>query len=303
MKFLPEERKKSRLNKLFLLVFHGGLVCYLFLHNLMIPFVRNIGSSQFLLDGLQYYFFPQFILFIAFLYSDISKKKKSFIPILVTLNFAILFFSAFFLLMNLKDGVSVKEFSISISIVAIFIFFIGFFLYFKKFFLWDFPQVYSHYILGLLLGLGLNFLINSDLIYSERQSVIIKKKDFETKLESIKIHLPADGFTDRNVIINFEGFKKKYGLYPQNSGIIILNKTSNKYLIRLEYIKNKKWYFKKIISIGAFKKKNILIEENGIYRLYSPSSKDLGIYIIVMGSDLFDKGQYIIKRKGIEVKK
>ena len=55
--------RRDVLDKWFLLVFHGGLVGYLLLHNLAIPLVQNWGQGASPWRGLQYYFFSPGIAF------------------------------------------------------------------------------------------------------------------------------------------------------------------------------------------------------------------------------------------------
>ena len=288
-------------NKIFLLVFHGGLVCYLLLHNLAMPLVKNIGQKNPLFEEIQFYFIPQLILFLFFLKTNLKEKKENFIPFIISFNFSILLFSIFILFRSLQDGISRYEFSIVISMVSISIFFLVFFLRFRRFFLWSFPKVKAQYFIGLLLG----YVFVLILPITERQEesrpieVIREKKFLETKYQ---LTLPTNPEVSNKIaFLTYDNFKPKFVTIHSNSHLTILNQSGEKQVIRLEYHRNDKWFFKRVYNLS--KNKNIVLdnlENKKIYRLRSSNNKKLGSFYIIKGVELFIPGNYILSEKGLE---
>ena len=297
MKIPNKYKDKERINKLFLLVFHGGLLCYLFLHNFLLPLVRNIGQGKPLLNELHYYFIPHGMLFLSFFFAKFSKKEKNTVPLFVALNLTILIFSIVFFMFDINDGLTVEEFTDLISLISMSCFFLGLFIYFKKFFLWNISLMKYQYLIGI--SLGIIFIFFHERISSQKKIITtIPTSIQQNDITEIKINLPSSKFSKNEIAILKSGFKNTHGLFPLNTKIKLINHTNKKHLLRLEYIKNKKWYFKKIISLDKKNQNIINIKEKNIYRLRSPSSK-LGYFILIIGSDIYDKGIYILDKKGL----
>ena len=283
----------SRMDRLFLLVFHGGLVGYLLLHNVLIPVTRNWGQGLFLLDSLQYYFLPQLMLWIAF-----AKNYK--VSWALGFNVGISIVALAQLLFSLSDGISTHEFSTAISLAAMAFFFLGFSLYFKKFF---FPPGYTHLLMATLVGvavMGVSYGLGGPGTQHTAHAPILRETR-SPPAATTTLKLPSQNYSQGPIAILTHGFEHPYGLYPNGSSLAIVNKSPRRHLIRVEYIKNHRWYFKRIVPIAPKEQKSLALHGRGIYRLRSPSSKELGLFIAVTGSELFDPGAYRIDAKGLEV--
>ena len=280
--------KTSSLDKPFLLVFHGGFVGYLLLHNFIIPIIGNIGKGYPVLSEVSWYFLTHGWLFYVFAktkrYGDIS------LPFII--NASIFLFSIVVILMDLKDGISTTEFSRLISLTAMSIFFLGFFIRFKNFFSWhtSFKKIFSGFFMGFIFVICQSFL--------QKESIPEKKESTDKKERPLVVlSLPSSNFSQNTIEIT-SNFKDSVVRLPMDSSPVLKNNTTKTHLIRLEYIKNKRWYFKKIIKLKKGEEKSLSLKTKGFYRLYSPSSK-IGICHIIVGSDLFKKGDYLLSKKGL----
>ncbi len=299
---LLEEERQSRVNKLFLLVFHGGLVCYLFLHNFIIPLVKNLGQNNFILKDFQYYFIPQLWLWFIFVKIDLSRKKESNLPLVITFNVVIGVVSLGFLLINLRDGFSTNEFSTSISLMAIGCFFLGFFIYFKKFFLWNLNRFKKQYFGGFVIGIIFACFQNNTTLTKPIVSAVKENKKINYIDKTVvRVSLPSNRFTSGKIAIKGSGFENQYSLLSKDRDIILMNQSTVKYLIRIEYMRDENWYFKKVVNIKPNSQTSVSLPGQGIYKFNSPSRKKIGFYILVKGSDLFEKKTYFLSDKKIEV--
>ncbi|MCY4643497.1 MAG: hypothetical protein OXB88_02670 [Bacteriovoracales bacterium] len=279
------------MDRLFFLVFHGGLVGYLILHNVLIPAVKHWKSGLLIFGHIQYYFLPHLILLLGFI------QKIRLFGIL-GFNLGVLMASLVWLLYSVADGISTKEFSIGISLTAIIFFFFGFFIYFKKFFT---REKYSHLWIGGLIGLlstGLFYGIDSE---KEKKTSDIIRSSNDKKSSSLTFNLPSTDYQVGEINILDQGFQSSYALYPEEPKIILSNQSAKSHLIRIEYMREGRWHFKRIFKIARGQKKALPIIKRGIYRLRSPSSKELKILVIVIGSNRFKKGTYMIDIKGLRI--
>ncbi len=293
------------MDKWFLLVFHGGLVGYLLLHNLAIPLVQNWGQDATPWRGLQYYFFPQALLFAWFVKYGLSKKKAGLLPFLCGLNLSLWALSSILFVLDLRGGISTHQFTNGISLVAICCFFVGFFSYFQKFFHWRFPGTGAQYALAACLGSALAVLHHQQLKIPHDATASFPRSTAEAKSEILlELSLPAQNFDSPEIVIEANGFARKMSLLPeaQESPLALLNRSPEKHLIRLEHARQGRWYFKRIINLKAGESTPLPPLPKGFYRLRAPSSKNLGAHILVRGSESFAKGIYMFDNKGIEVR-
>lgn len=272
------------------------MVGYLIIHNLLIPLVRNLGAGGRPFDGVHYWFLLHIILLIQFFRYDFDNKPKSLIPLTIWASIYATSFGLIELLFSLLGKkVNVGHFSSAISILSIAIFFIGFFIYFKQFITWESKNPLKRQLVALSLGL-LHFGIQYNIEDHVGLKVIkksVKKEEVSHDYSSLGCQgaeLSLDSSTKvlspgPIEIINC-GFKYNLNLF-KGEDLLLTNNSKKEHLIRLERLSGKRWKFIKIIKPQPGEKLTLekkLFEEKGIYQLRSPTSKEIGIHIIINGN-------------------
>jgi len=307
--------KKKEVNlakeKIFLIVFHGGMVGYLWLHNLIIPLIRNLGTDRPLLLGIHFWFFYHTIILYKFFKYDFKKRSPSLIPFLIDSSF---FCSLFGILqMCWEFGHMVKpnlsQFSSTISLASIMIFFMGFFIYFKKFINWKLNNRPLHYLYSCIFGLSIFvFLYNIELHFStpptfwkssEKKEKSIKAKQRDKRLgcdPNFKVFSPSySGKVSNHSTIMSCGLSPNV-IRTNKNGIYVENISKSQAHLRLELLQQQRWNFIKIIKVKIKEKKNIsnqIFLKQGVYRLKSVTGNKLGIQIILNKKIFFPKTNII----------
>ena len=300
------------MTKPFLLVFHGGLVCYLFLHNFIIPIMRNWGQGNPFLQETGYYFVPHFYFWwvlsrLSFQKGFYEHKKEFHFPFSLSLNLTIALGSLGLWLMKLKDKLTPQEFSTGISLAAMGFFFLGFFSYFKNFFSMNWYKPKREYLTGFILGLGFIFLQNS-----LEFSAPIKEESQDKRLDlrqqrgahfTLHLALPSHSFTGEQIRLTTEGLERPLSLLPLKARAFLVNETEKKYLVRIEYLRNQRWYFKKVVNLRAKQTFPLDFVQRGIYKLHLPTQTHSKhpFHILVKGSNLFEKKSYLLRNKNVEI--
>ncbi len=302
---LKGRRRRPNLDKPFLLVFHGGLVGYLLIHNLAIPLVQNWGRGVPLWHGLQYFFIPQAILWCCFLNTRLNRQNGGFAPLAVALNLSWWALSCLLFGWQLGDGITTHLVSSGISLVAIACFWAGFFGHFQKFFRWRFPGHRWQYTVVVGLGLAASALqhrLSATPANAKAPPAAPARPAIESRV-ALTLRLPSSDFGPNEVVIESSGFAEAHLLRPADlaSSIWLVNRSRNKHLIRLERARRGRWSFKRVIPIKASERLRLPLDGQGLYKLHSPSSKHLGQHFLIQGSENFAVGTYVLDNKGVEV--
>lgn len=300
---LPERNAQMRINKLFLLVFHGGLVCYLTLHNLIMPLVKNLGQGAPWNTAIRYYFVPHFVLFFYFFKCKFDDSKNNSIFSWLVFLITIVVFAAIFVTQSIKKGATSTDFSDGISIISMTIFLLGYFLYFQKFFN-TFPKdSIIKGVLGLLLGVLFSF--GQELIY--QPPIEDKNRGRPTAPKKMKstvtstIELPSSNFGQNHWSYPL-GENKLPQLLPQETALIITNRASESLLLRIDLSKDEShWILKEMIKLSAGEKIQVLKGLKGLFKIYSPGHPNVPVTFLVKGSDKFTQGLYHLSKNKIEV--
>ena len=280
------------IKKIFLIIFHGGMVAYLVLHNLLIPMIRNFGAGQALFGGIHYWFALHLFLLFLFVRYDFVKRPKSIIPLTMWVSIYATILGTIELFHSLSvSKVNVGHFSSFISVACIGIFYIGFFIYFRPFINWNGNHLWQRHALALGLGLlhfgiQLNFEDHIGLIKKTR-SLVAEKKEIDHSKQGCQgsiIKLDKNFQTaGKDVVISSCGFVENTSLF-EDQNIHLINNSGKKHVIRLERLHQKRWRFVRPIIINDGKK-FIIRKDNfhldGIYQLRSPTSKEIGIHLII----------------------
>ncbi|MFZ8934910.1 MAG: hypothetical protein ACO2ZP_13535 [Bacteriovoracaceae bacterium] len=296
------------LKKIFLIIFHGGMVAYLILHNLLIPMVRNFGAGSALFSGVHYWFVLHLFVLFLFIQYDFHKKEKSLIPVTIWTSIYATILGTIELFYSLGvTKVNVGHFSSFISVACIGIFYIGFFIYFKTFINWKTEALWKRHALAIGLGL-LHFGIQMNI--EDHVGLIKIKKVIKLEKEKVDysefgckgsiIHLSKSVKPkSMDVIISGCGFVENLSAF-KGKNINLINNSGKKHLVRFERLDETKWKLVRPITIRdgdkfVIRKDNFHLK--GIYRLRSPTSKAIGIHLIV--NDDIEKA-LIINPKGVQ---
>ena len=311
---MTEEHHPSHA-KLFLLVFHGGMVLYLLAHNLGIPIVRNLGMGNPWYWDLEFFWFLQVILFALFLNYDFEKPSKGTIPLLiyVTLYSTLLSIAQLIYLGSSSSKITLPFFSPTISLTSLSIFLVVFFLQFKKYFLWESSNVFRRHLLAIMMAIALVVVKNSLYVNPELKSKEISaKKNLPTFEESgckgshISFSLPLKTPLPKNSEILPCGFNFNLLHIKHGDKIEVKNSLGHPIHVRLDYFTDGSFVFKRIQvvqneEIFEFPKENF--DQDGIYRLITPSNPRLGIQILLKGDlNNLEKGNYFITPKTFEMR-
>lgn len=305
---IEENERKNKLNKMFLLVFHGGLVCYLILHNLIIPFVRNIGQGNMILQEVHYWFVPQSLLFFSFYFYPFGKKNPLTIFSLLGANIVAFGLGLIEILLSIGKGISVESFSSSISLLAIACFFLGYFVHFKKFYIWKGAEVFKIFILSLGIGGSFFFIQEKIVIHSSRpkQNPFVSEvnnEGIELKKNTVEIHLPKkENFSNSTLTLSDNGYYEKVSYFNKEQKVLIQNRSTKKHILRLERLNHGKWNFMIVLVLTKDELVEVSLKEKGIYRLRSPSSKEIGIHYIVRDAENFPDSTYSLTKNKVEIK-
>lgn len=297
--------------KIFLLVFHGGLVCYLILHNFLMPLIRGLGVGN--VVEFHYWFIPQIFLFITFFLSDFDNAKKNkIIDVLIDFSMMTVFLGlAFFINFLGKKKIDLEDFTSFISIISVGFFLLGYFIYFRKLISVP-PKSVKGFLISLSLalifvGLETSHNIPMDSTKKKNQVKVLEEENGFGGCEAseIKISLPHAYPLTREIEIKPCGFEKNIAAVSDH-GITLENKTSESYMVRVEVLENEKWKFQRIIKINKGSKTLIdstILTNPGIYRLKSPSSKELGLLVLLVGKEIqTEKVNYLIDPKSFVIK-
>jgi len=290
------DHHSNQINKIFLLVFHGGMVGYLLTHNLIVPIIRNFGMNAPLLSGIEFFWPFQVILFINFTLYDFDKKEKSLIPFLIyTTLYSTLIGILFLALSVLDKSVSLIHFGPAISLTSLFIFLLGFFGYFKRFFNWKIKNPIILHIFSLLLGLAIGWSYIKLEKPTKTQEVMQHTNTKENLDPSsmgcmgskvkFKVPLKNDIYSGE-VILKDCGFSHNLNRLKKGQDFILLNDTLRSHHFRLEYYRRGSWKFKKIEVLKKGESYTFpahFTSAHGIYRVKIPTDKKYGIQIIIVG--------------------
>ena len=300
-----ENRKKNNLDKKFLLIFHGGLVCYLTLHNLLIPIFRNFFQDNPFLLNVQYWFIPQITLFMAFVISPLNSERKTVIPKILGINLLVFALGIVEIIANFGGRFSIENFSSVISLISIAVFFIGYFSHFKKLYLGDSFHFVHDGIVSLVFGGGFFLLQYSLKAYNHPTSEKEVKEIVNEgeKIETVEINLPNDNFFNGNIILLSKEFSKGNVYYISSDRVIsVKNETNKKHVLRLEKLRGTKWDFVRAIFIGSGMMAQIPTRDETIYRIRAPTGKEIGSFYIVKGSHKFGKVSYSLIKNRVKIK-
>lgn len=297
MNLVNNNSEKGR-KKLFLLVFHGGLVLYSILHNVLIPLVRNLGRNEYILNDIHYWFLYHIILFILFVRYDVEKKPRTIIPFLCWLGLWVTFIRTGLILFD-QSKLGVYHFSIAISIVSNFIFFGVFFKTFKPLFDWkeqnSFQKISLSLFCALILQATLNFVeidpnIKKIGMRSKMEHLQEKEEGDLSQLgcqgSHIKVHFPKSLTISSGVnVIDSCGFKENRRWTEQS--LEILNSTDKVVYIQLLHRENNNWRVIEtavVRSNETYRYKTKKWDQGGIFLLKSQADKEMGIQLIFKGN-------------------
>lgn len=295
--------KNPALKKIFFLLFHGGMVAYLILHNLLVPIIRNVGQHRFPFYDLHFWFLPQVVLFVLFYRYDFANRIKGAIPLLVDITFlsALITTGDFLHDLTQKKYFALEHFSSALSLASLMIFFTVYYLHFRHHFPSRFSWQYQGkgIILSLMAGLIL-FGMEKSLSHWAVRPVEIRKTipqrkimkatchrfsplgQFISPLGSGQIPLTVDfdscGFSMNYFQLNFRPFR-------QGALITIHNTSSTEDLIRLEEESGGKWNLVKIIPLKPGGRATLLfktIKHEGLYWLRSGLMAEKGVLLLEM---------------------
>jgi hypothetical protein len=288
--------------KVFLIVFHGGMVGYLWLHNLAIPLLRNLGTGQPILLGIHFWFLYHTFIFYYFFRYDIVKSKPSKIPFLIDSSMYMSLFGIVHMGIEFAkmDKPNLDHFSSTISLASIMIFYLGFFVHFKKFLNWEIKNKLTHYLSSAGTGIALFlFLYNLELHFAtapewaKREPTPVAPK-VEKKVNSgpggCDPNFKTFSFSKQQAIqASNESRILECGLAPNvvktgPEGLIINNLEYPKVHMRLEYFRKDKWVQRKVVTLKREETDKVEIsffKEPGLYRLRSSTVEKLGIQIIL----------------------
>lgn len=307
------ENKPTPQTKTFLLVFHGGMVLYLIGHNVAIPLIRNLGLGNPLYYDVELFWALQVVIFWLFAKYDFEKPKKSPIPLLIYITLYSTLIAIIQLIAVGQEKISVSLFAPFISLASLSIFLGVFFVQFKKYFIWDSSNIFRRHLLALMLGMAMIVSRNAFLVNPETKIPTRAKIELPTfegsgcKGSHISFSIPLKDQLPGNSEILPCGFNFNLSHINHGDKIEVKNSLGHPIHVRLDFLKEGSFAFKRIQvlqngEIFVFPKENF--EEDGIYRLITPSNPRLGIQIILKG-DLksLEKGDYLITPKAVEVKK
>jgi hypothetical protein len=290
-----KDEKNLDLNKVFLLVFHGGMVCYLILHNFLIPFTRNIGQGESPLLDTHYWFLPQLLLLLVF----IRKPLMSNIGFWMNLNVFISVIQGFLLLFLFNKLEPSTIFSEGVSFAAVMVFYLGFFLHFKQFYKLNFQNFSRDFVLSLVFGLIFVFIQHKLLMKKE---IILMKKNVLVEEERVVLDLPYYKYSKNKIIeLSSDNFKDKFSYYTLEDITFFINNDVKKHVFRLERLHYPKWDFVSVVVLDKGERFKITSDKKEIFRLRSPSSRELGIHYLVFGPEKFSRKKYIIYKSKVEL--
>jgi hypothetical protein len=307
------EDKPSPHTKLFLLVFHGGMVLYLIGHNVGIPLIRNLGMGNPIYYDVELFWALQVIIFWQFTKYDFDKPTKSPIPILIYITFYSTLMAIIELIFQASDSkVTLSLFAPFISLASLSIFLGVFFVQFKKYFLWDSKNVFLRHFFALMFGFAMFASRNAFLVNPQTKKITREQKEIPTfeeggcKGSKISLSLPLKEELPRNSEILTCGFNFNLVNLNHPDVISVKNSLGHPIHVRLDFLQGQTFIFKRIQvlkdgEVFNFPKENSY--EDGIYRLMTPSNPRLGIQIILKG-DLknLKRGDYLITPKKMEIK-
>ncbi len=287
------DNQQIGLKKVFLVIFHGGMVAYLILHNIMIPIIRNYGAGAEIFKGVHYWFALHLFLLILFIRYDFHKRPRTIIPATLWVSvWATLLGTAELFYSLGVSKVNVGHFSSFISIACVGIFYIGFFRYFKQFINWETDSLAKRHILAFLLGAAhfgvqMQFEEHIGLLKKKREIVTNQQElDYDTlgcKGSQLRLKI-GDQFSPMDkLIIKDCGFLENISKFNQGN-ISLINESGKDHLLKLERLSVDKWKFVKLIKIHAGETLSIRKDNfhlSGIYQLRSPTSKQIGIHLII----------------------
>lgn len=308
------QEKPSPHTKLFLLVFHGGMVLYLIGHNVGIPIIRNLGLGNPLYYDVELFWALQVVIFWFFAKYDFDRPQKSPIPLLI---YVTLYSTLIAIIQLISQGtaskITVSLFAPFISLASLSIFLAVFFIQFKKYFLWESSNVFKRHLLALMLGIAM--IVSRDAFLVNPQAKLPKaaKKQLPTfedsgcKGSKVTFTIPLKGVLPTNSEIKSCGFNFNLLHLTHSEGIAVKNSFGHPIHVRLDFLQNGSFVFERIQvvkneEVFLFPRENFV--RDGIYRLETPSNPRLGIQIILKGDiNKLEKGDYLITPKILEIKK
>lgn len=257
---------------IFFLVFHFGFVLYLILHNLGVPLLAMLGSGKFSWELLQIWFLPQMVLLYA-----IYKKKEFLGKTIILYTHIILGFGIIHLIYIGKQiGPNKSLFTYTISLLSLIFFLLGWHIKFKS--LFPNKNVKKKYLLATLMAI-LHILYNY-FSFEKLTSATLKEKNISTitseeevQYNKSKWELEEKGEKITQFEENGLNNEKNTFIYIKNSKEWVLANNTNKNIhVRVEFYKDNRWIFKKLIILKKKTKISYLAPlEDGIYRVFSPT--------------------------------
>ena len=160
----------------------------------------------------------------------------------------------------------------------------------------------------LSLGIGFSFFFIQEkiVIHVPKQSTLVSEitsKSNELKENTVEIHLPKkENFSNSNLVLYDNGYYEKVSYFNKEQKILIQNKSAKKHILRVERLNHRKWNFIIVLVLTKDELAEVLLKEKGIYRLRSPSSKEIGIHYIVRDAENFPDSTYSLRKNRVEIK-
>ena len=297
------ESKKQRLEKIFLLVFHGGLVCYLVLHNLLIPMTRNLGQGNPLRLEVHYWFIPQLVLFFLFVKAPLKIKNNGWVLCLLATNATVFLLGIIDWAAYFQGSISLESFSSGISLLSIGIFFLVYFLYFQRHHYWSLSNMTIPCLSAIVLGTGF-FFIQRNAIFHNLPKQTTRKESIPVESPLKVIRLPAEDSPNKgHISIGSPSYKGGVSYVPSRTKLVFENDSDERRLLRLEYMIDRRFGLVKILNIKPHS--NISFthsEEKDILRLRPSTDRDLGIHYIVVGANKFDPATYEFYKNRVDIR-
>lgn len=276
-----------RLDHTFLLFFHGGLLAYLLLHNLIIPLVRNLGSQRVWSSDLHFWFIPHLILHLSL----IKNIHKGYLRVQLwgTVSFGIFLLTAVFYLYQISLFSVENLFSETLTIAAQTIFFTVFFSRFKRFFKFSelkikdvipiFSFILTIFAFQVTISKSLETYVRKSANAPKQNDVLILNVSKAQRLIIVEAN-------DRALVL--EGLNE------------VTNGTNSNVFLKIEKLHGNFFRQFKFIKLSPNKTEDIQFED-GIYRIRSPQKKSLGIIYLLFGDKYKSARNIMVKEQGLEV--
>ncbi|MGB0452291.1 MAG: hypothetical protein ACPGJV_01150 [Bacteriovoracaceae bacterium] len=275
--------------KRFLLVIHGGLVCYIILHSLLIPFVRFVALGDHLFnEAIFSLLFHLFFFWFLWFGNEIPKIRKYFSIFFylgVVSTIANLVFSYFYFPV---PRLNIHHFTELLAIGSTLIFFSVLALKFSHRFVWS--QKSASLAFTFVVSVVSQFYLNDYFIPTQVEAFVVQKEEFQPapkdygKLgcQGSQIYTHQNAMSFNSVEILDCGFERNFFIVEKDKKFLVKNSKGSTIYLRLYEVKEdggSRQVKRLVIPSG----KEIEIprpHESSLYVLKSLLYKNLGFVLI-----------------------